>query len=123
MKQGLLEIERPSSPDQQDRPPMNFAMNFEDLKISAAPPHHGIHRFRKVTFAISRAIRQTLFAAWRLVWTIWTYRALINELDSLTKADFRDLGVRPKDEASVAWKEARRRAAERYHPHGKEPPS
>jgi len=128
MKPGLLEMERQvsvSSPDQQDRPVTDFAINFENLKTSAltALPHHGIHRARNATFAILLAIRQILLAACRLVWTIWTYRALVNELDSLTEADFRDLGVRPKDAASVAWKEAWRRAAERYHPHSKEPPS
>jgi uncharacterized protein YjiS (DUF1127 family) len=122
MKPGLLEMERQvpvGSPDQQDRPVTNFAINFENLKTSplTALPHHGIHRARNVTFAIFFAGRQILLAARRLVWTIWTYRALVNELDSLTEADFRDLGVRTKDAASVAWKEAWRRAAERYHPH------
>jgi uncharacterized protein YjiS (DUF1127 family) len=110
MKPGLLEMERQisvSSPDQQDRPVTNFAINFENLKTSPL----------SVTFAISLAIRRILLAACRLVWAIWTYRALVNELDSLTEADFRDLGVRPKDAASLAWKEAWRRAAERYHPH------
>jgi uncharacterized protein YjiS (DUF1127 family) len=128
MKPGLLEMERQvsvGSPDQQDRPVTNFAINVENLKTSplTAPPRQGIHRVRNVIFAIFLAGRQILLASHRLVWTIWTYRALVNELDSLTEADFRDLGVRPKDAASVAWKEAWRRAAERYHPHSKEPPS
>jgi hypothetical protein len=122
MKPGLLEIERlvsVSSPDQHDRPVTNFANSFENLETSplTALPHRGIPQARNVTLAIFLAGRQTLLAARRLVWTTWTYRALVNELDSLTEADFRDLGVRPKDAASVAWKEAWRRAAERYHPH------
>jgi hypothetical protein len=121
MKLGLLEMERQVSvslPDQQNRPKSDCAINFENSKISSptALPLHSIHPARNVTFAIVLAMRQILVAARRLVWTIWNYRALINELDSLTEADFRGLGVRPKDAASLAWKEAWRRAAERCRP-------
>jgi len=122
MKPGVLEMERQvlvSSSDQQDRPGTNFAINLETPRTSAptALPLHGIRWSRSVTFAIFLAIRQILPAACRLVCTIWTYKALVNELDNLTEADFRDLGVRPKDAASVAWKEAWRRAAARYDPY------
>lgn len=128
MKPGLLEMEcqvLASSPDRRDHPVASFAINFENLKTSppTALPHHGIPRARNVTLAILVAIRQILLAACRLVWTIWTYRALVNELDNLAEADFRDLAVRSADASSIAWEEARRRAAERYHPHQKEPPT
>lgn len=116
MKPGLLEMERQASvrsSDQQDRP----VTNFKSLRTSPlmALPDHVCHSAKGVSFAIVLAFRQILLASSQLVWAIWTYRTLVNELDSLAEADFRDLGIRPKDAASVAWKEACRRAAERFH--------
>jgi hypothetical protein len=121
MKLSLLEMERHvsvRSSEQQDRPLTNLSVNFENLQTSplTALPHRGIHAARSVSFAIFLAIRQILLASRQLVWATWTYRTLVNEIDSLTEADFRDLGIRPKDAASVAWKEAWRRAVERFRP-------
>jgi uncharacterized protein YjiS (DUF1127 family) len=122
MKPGLFEMERHvsvRSSEQQDRPPTNLSVNFENLQTSplTALPNRGIHAARSVSFLIFLAIEQILLASRQLVWVTWTYRTLVNEIDSLTEADFRDLGIRPNDAASVAWKEAWRRAAERFHPH------
>jgi uncharacterized protein YjiS (DUF1127 family) len=122
MKTSLLEMKRhvpARSSEQQDLPLKKLSVNFENLKTSplTALPHHGIHPSRNLTFAISLAVRQILLASRKLVWAIWTYGITVNEIDSLTEADFRDLGIRPKDAASVAWKEAWRRAAQRFQPH------
>jgi hypothetical protein len=118
MKLGLLEIERQvlnGSPNQQDLPLASLAINSNNSKVSlTAQP--AIHRVRTFAFRTVLAIRRMSLVACRLAWTIGTYRTLVNELDNLTEADLRDLSIEPKDVASIAWKEARRRGAERFHP-------
>jgi hypothetical protein len=52
--------------------------------------------------------RQTLIAAVRFIWTIWIWRATLNEWDSLTDADFRDMPFKRVDLAAMAWESARR---------------
>jgi hypothetical protein len=118
MKPGLLEIERQvlnGSPNQQDVSLVSMAINYDNSKASLID-QPAIHRLRTFSFRVFLAIRQVSLAACRLVWTISTYRTLVNELDSLTEADLRDLSIEPKDVASIAWKEACQRGAERFHP-------
>jgi uncharacterized protein YjiS (DUF1127 family) len=114
MKPGLLEMKREAPaclPEQIDCAVTNLAVNFEHLKLPTAGPRQAIRPIKRSFFAV----RQLLLASSRLVWTVWTHRMLVNELDDLTGADFRDLGISPKDAASSAWNEARRRAAERFN--------
>jgi hypothetical protein len=110
--------------DQQDPSVVGFTSNFESPNPSplTALHHNHIHRMERVTFAVFPAVMRALLAAGRLAWTIWTYRALINERDNLTEADLRDLAIKPGEATSLAWKEARQRAAERGRPHPPGPP-
>jgi len=111
---GLFEMRRPasrSSRDQQDPSVVGFTSDFERPNPSplTALQHNHIHE--RVIFIAFPAIMRALLAAGRLAWTIWTYRALINELDNLTEADLRDLSIKHGEATSLAWKEARQRAA------------
>ena len=127
MVSGLFEMRRQasrSSRDQQDPSVVGFTSDFESPNPSPliAQQHNHIHGMERVTFAVFPAVMRALLAAGRLAWTIWTYRALINELDNLTEADLRDLAIKPGEATSLAWKEARRRATERSRPHPPGPP-
>ena len=110
--------------DQQDPSVVGFTSDFESPNPAppTAPQHNHIHRMERATFAVFPAVMRALLAAGRLAWTIWTYRAVINELDNLTEADLRDLAIKPGEATSLAWKEARQRAAERGRPHPPGPP-
>jgi hypothetical protein len=52
--------------------------------------------------------RQVLIAVVRFIWAIWIWRAALNELESLTDADFRDMPFKRVDGAEMAWESARR---------------
>jgi uncharacterized protein YjiS (DUF1127 family) len=60
--------------------------------------------------------RQGLIAVVRSIWTIWIRRAALNELDSLTDADFRDMPIKRADVAAIAWESGRRYVDERTVP-------
>jgi hypothetical protein len=60
--------------------------------------------------------RQVLIAVVRFIWTIWLWRAALNELESLTDADFRDMPFKRVDGAEMAWESARRYVDERTVP-------
>jgi hypothetical protein len=116
MTPALLKMERhvSGSPDQEDHLATNFAVNLESLKTPTAPTYPGIPPARNLMNTTFLAIRQILLAVRRLVWTLWTYRALVNELDNLAERDLRDLSIDRMDTSSRAWEEARRRASRQY---------
>jgi hypothetical protein len=75
--------------------------------LRAAAGGHG-----RVLNVALHAGRQIFIAVGALIWAVWAYGVAVNELDSLTNADFRDMFIYRADTCLSPWVEARRRAAD-----------
>jgi hypothetical protein len=91
-------------------PGSSRAMSTE-LFSSAEAPLGGAAGVRRrlvyVTLHIGRRVSVTVGG---LIRAAWAYGTVVNELNSLTDADFRDMLIYRGDASVSAWDEARRRA-------------
>ena len=71
---------------------------------------------RRLYLRLLRSAQRIPITAARYVWAIRIWRAALNELESLTDADFRDMPIKRGEVAFVAWETARRYVEERTVP-------